>query len=711
MILLITPFFGIILPNVEQGVNYSMIFSFIDHKSDLLDAVQHLGDSASATVGFLAQDVYADYARKGNILVATDNDQLLGYIMFRFRKSAIIIVQLCVQPQFRGQGIPSQMLSYLMKENRDVISHIQLACRRDYGLEKFWQKLGFSPVNEKAGRATTSRTILTIWSKPNPDCVDLFSSMSNMEAGKSLVVMDTNVIIDLCQGNQAETSKLSQDYLRAYVEFRISKYVLDELNFNNDEATRNRNREYAKANYAILDGIDDELSNKVTADLVNRREAVEYSNTWYDIQHIAQAIAAGADIFVTRDDAWLNNTYSEYLYKTYNIQTMSPAEFITHIEELNSPSDYAPVNLSGLDLKHSKIQSADISMAVNVFFSQVGTKKAPFEKMMHQWLSQPDIYSVYLVKMDSRPACLYTWRKDGASVIIDMLLVNRKAFVPSLCTTFIKRIAFGLLGNAYRAEARGLYINCNHITPLIREAFHDCGFFDNDGKLVRLITPHVCDISMLQLFPGFDSDFPINKAITTLKADCEDNASRQMQYVLLEKALWPLKLSDANIPCFIVPIKPEYAIQLFDEELYNQELSLFCNDKVEPALSIENVYYKTAVQSIKEAPARILWYESSSNYIGTPAIRACSYLDHVETGSAKELFKQYQRLGVLDWESLNRIGNSNLAAYVFSYTELLRSPVGLKRAREIIKRPTETFQSFRSISEEDFFSIYKEGMG
>lgn len=72
MILLITPFFGIILPNVEQGVNYSMIFSFIDHKSDLLDAVQHLGDSASATVGFLAQDVYADYARKGNILVATD---------------------------------------------------------------------------------------------------------------------------------------------------------------------------------------------------------------------------------------------------------------------------------------------------------------------------------------------------------------------------------------------------------------------------------------------------------------------------------------------------------------------------------------------------------------------------------------------------------------------------------------------------------------
>ena len=40
-----------------------------------------------------------------------------------------------------------------------------------------------------------------------------------------------------------------------------------------------------------------------------------------------------------------------------------------------------------------------------------------------------------------------------------------------------------------------------------------------------------------------------------------------------------------------------YAVQLFDEKLYNQEFSLFENDKPEPALSIENAYFKTEKQA------------------------------------------------------------------------------------------------------------------
>jgi hypothetical protein len=163
--------------------------------------------------------------------------------------------------------------------------------------------------------------------------------------------------------------------------------------------------------------------------------------------------------------------------------------------------------------------------------------------------------------------------------------------------------------------------------------------------------------------------------------------------------------------CVIVPIKADYAVQLFDENLYNQEFSWFENDKPVPALSIENAYFKTATHSIPWAPARVLWYVSSSNYIGTPAIRACSYLDRVERGTAKELFERYKRLGVLEWRDLQKLGvKGNVATYVFSYTELFENPVGLDEVRRMIGKPRETFQSFCTIDEKTFLSIYQAGV-
>ena len=61
-----------------------MELRIINHKSKWLGAVQNLGDASSGTVGFLAREVYSDYARKGHILVATDGKQLLAYTMFRW---------------------------------------------------------------------------------------------------------------------------------------------------------------------------------------------------------------------------------------------------------------------------------------------------------------------------------------------------------------------------------------------------------------------------------------------------------------------------------------------------------------------------------------------------------------------------------------------------------------------------------------------------
>ena len=235
------------------------------------------------------------------------------------------------------------MLDWLLEQNGDQISHIQLACRRDYNLEKFWQKLGFSPVAEKVGRATKEHTILTIWVRDNPNCKDLFASLAGAETDKALVVLDTNIVIDLCEEGNAETNLLLQTYLGTYAEFRTTKFVLNEINQNENEAVRNKHRNYSKEHFPMLDNVDEEIFNRIKDDLLVRRSAPENSNTWFDIVHIAQAAAAGAEVFITRDEGWLNNKLSEYITQLYGIRILSPGEFINSIDELNYPFDYAPL--------------------------------------------------------------------------------------------------------------------------------------------------------------------------------------------------------------------------------------------------------------------------------------------------------------------------------------------------------------------------------
>ena len=96
----------------------------------------------------------------------------------------------------------------------------------------------------------------------------------------------------------------------------------------------------------------------------------------------------------------------------------------------------------------------------------------------------------------------------------------------------------------------------------------------------------------------------------------------------------------------------------------------------------------------------------------TGAIRACSYLDNVETDTKKTLLKKYHRLGVLDWSELLSVGGKSdlITAYTFSYTELFDHPISLTQVRNLINNPTETFQSYKKIDEPAFIQIYTAGV-
>ena len=292
------------------------------------------------------------------------------------------------------------------------------------------------------------------------------------------------------------------------------------------------------------------------------------------------------------------------------------------------------------------------------------------------------------------------------SSIISMFLINEGVLKESLYSAFVKWFAFRTIDLAKSGGKTQAVLSRFHMAERIEKVLLECGFIPDNNTLIRVIIPTIAK----------REDFEkIIHSIDYMKNNpCIANNSlwNSRFEIALEKMFWPVKLSPSSIPCFIVPITAEYAMELFDEMLSTENPCLFDNEKIMPALSTQKAYFKGKKQSIKKSPAHILWYISiSKELIGTGMIRACSILDSTEIGNRKHLFRKYQRFGVIDWQKLQSFGDTeeDISAYSFSYTELFRRPISLSEIKTILGRPKETFQSYREITHDEFLKIYKLG--
>ena len=120
-----------------------------------------------------------------------------------------------------------------------------------------------------------------------------------------------------------------------------------------------------------------------------------------------------------------------------------------------------------------------------------------------------------------------------------------------------------------------------------------------------------------------------------------------------------------------------------------------------------------------EAPGRILWYVShSKGFSGSGSVRACSSLDQVAIGEAKELYRRYERLGIYEWKHVRQTAHGdplgNVMAVVFSQTQLFHSPIALDALRKLLCRDMGTVPPLSTavrIPERCFQAIYAAGHG
>ena len=177
-----------------------------------------------------------------------------------------------------------------------------------------------------------------------------------------------------------------------------------------------------------------------------------------------------------------------------------------------------------------------------------------------------------------------------------------------------------------------------------------------------------------------------------------------------ERYMWPSKVFAGTVPCYVVPIQPEYArVLLGYEELQGR---LF-EEHESAAMARENVYYRSPRRL--EVPARLLWWVSKGGLTG--GMRALSWLDATDSGDPRQLHQKYRHRGVLREQDVvgrarvsKNSGARKVTALLFSRTEVFPKPVPIERARDLDPRMQRAgfLQTMQETDEASVLAFYEE---
>ncbi|HSR52657.1 MAG TPA: GNAT family N-acetyltransferase [Acidobacteriota bacterium] len=691
----------------------------IRRDSRTLDEVKALGKRNAQFLGFFPEGAFDGHAAKGRVIVAQYNSSLAGYVLYRVvvRARKAMIVHLCVHEDYRGQHVARQLVDHLAQETKHLRG-IGLHCRRDYPAHSMWPRIGFAALDEKKGRGK-DRATLTYWWLDHGHRT-LFSEAEEHEArDRAKAVVDANVFFDFQDSSKkADASKaLRADWLRDEIFLLVTSELLNEINRCEDEAKRIRSRNLARRWPRLEANPQDQ--ERIHTRLLEIMGDPETEQDASDLRQLAAAVAGKADFFLTKDGGILRA--ADQLNDSFDIQVLPPRELIVFVDERINAATYQPRSLVGSRFAKRKIVSREIEPFRQRYQQHhLGEKKAQMLRKLETLISDP--MATLSVVEENTQADNAEDKVQGA--LAESLAEPGILDVPLLRITGSHRISLTLFRHlVYRAILKAIRNDRQFVR--IREPFlaadqkkvlREMRFGNHDHHWIRF-TPHFVTAragladEIRQIRDSMMASKPIYNDLLSGIMTRAKNLTPESVFEW-EGDLWPSKIQGSNAKNFLVPIRPNWAKELFDKELARQ--SLFAS-KAELVLSHENVYYRAARPAILEAPARLLWYVSGQSGVpGSKMIRACSRLLQVDVGPAKEIYSRFKRLGIYQWKDIqdsHRKG-ARIMAFRFAATELFNRPIPWEKAQSVVNRLESRGLSVQSpfqLHEKTFFHLYRLG--
>jgi predicted nucleic acid-binding protein/GNAT superfamily N-acetyltransferase len=622
--------------------------SQIDHNSKYLSKVISLGDINKATLGLFPKEAYKESASKKRIIVAIDEntEELVGYLLYSIsrRQMLVSVVHLCTASAWQGKGISKLLFEKLKSLTKDGYLRVRVRCRVDYAANKIWPKLGFVFVRDMNGRGKKG-TKLAEW-KFEYDHPSLFSYVLRQNENKKVkIVIDANVLYQL-QAPEIPENEESLPLLEPWldIDLYVTPEIYNEIARNKDKQKKEETRKFADSFNNVDSKSSQDKFQKTQKELRPLFPKLMSQSDESDLRQLAYAISAEIPFFVTRDGPMLGR--SEDVFEKFGIQMLRPSDLILMQDELMRGEDYSPSRLAGSQIRIEKIHTQQSKKYVEKFLSQQNETKKKFDKKLQLVLGNASIIETFIV-MDAQGEehglISYSRQLEGQLVVP----IFRIGQLP--ISQFVAKYLVNNLILTASAESRSIIkIGDEYLSQKIILALQESGFFQLQDCWVKITLQEAINVTdtIARLSNNIWPDYlrkPIEELISTL-----NSAPSQAVLEEIEKGLWPLKIKDVDIPTFIVPIRPEWAMHLFDADIAGQDLF---GGEASLILNAENVYYRSSTPKVLSAPGRVLWYVSAGNkrYQGSMHVKACSYLDDVEIGKPKQLFSKYKKLGIYNW--------------------------------------------------------------
>lgn len=665
-----------------------------------------LGDANSKTLGFLPKMAFEKYAQENKLIGAYDKNtsELFGYILYRTSYNKVTIVHLCIDDKHRKKGVAKKLVDYL-KTNTKKYQGIRLSCRNDYNINHVWENFNFVPMYEKAGRSKTGLP-LTIWWYPHKQ-TDLFSQVADYELkNKISAVIDMNIFIDLKEKRKKESLALLSDWLSNEINLYVTREIYTEINRNPDPKTKENSRAFVSS-FKEIPFNEDKFSEIYES--LKSLIKIQNNNDNSDLRHIALAISGEAEYFITRDGFIIEN---KNIFINYGISVYRPSQFITHLDEILQTSKYKPQNLIGTNIRTVNITSENADNLITSFLADNNEKKSKLSEKIRIYQAYPKRFELITVSKNNDTLAFVVLDRTNENKLIIPIFRFRQN---KLKNTLSKHLLYKIILTATKENRTFIEITDEYLDETLNEIIKETKFINYNEKWIKINLKNTLtkQETLLKLNSIIEDNELINNIKLNLNGIVETNKNIKSTDYKLERSLFPLKISDLDLPCFIVPIKPHWAEALFDDKS-DQKLPLFEPD-YPLLLNRENVYYAAKTGKLK-SPARILWWVSENKQTKQKGeIRACSYVDAVFIDKPKTLFKRFEKLGIYKWTQIAETSKNKdeIMAFVFSDTELFTNPISSVFVKNYFtKHENKNFMivSPLKIKKDTYIDLYNKGM-
>jgi ribosomal protein S18 acetylase RimI-like enzyme len=640
-----------------------------DGRSEDLPSVLELLKQAKGTVGFLTDEAVEQRIRKGTLLVAIVDEEIIGYLLYDLPADTVTIRQLAIAERARNSGAARALVEELASRFHTIRRGIRLSCRRDYEANDVWHLLGFSPRGERPGRGK-SATVLTLWWR-SLEQPDLFSLAREMD-DRPTAALDTNLFIRGSDNDPEVVEQLLSDWVRAEVMFGLIDHSLVEINGHKSDDVRRRHIQYA-GGFEDLPYPSDisEMLRLATLDALGPAADPHLD----DILLATRAAAAGARWFVT-EDIQFRTRCANMLRDVADIEVVSISEMVLAADQLARGELYQGQYLQGTDIEVREVTTGDLDNIARIFLNQrAGETLKVWRKYLHSLATDVTRTHLYLICDKGDPVAL------GAVTSGDILEVPvcRVRHGPPE-PTMARQLLGWLRDKCLEMGASAVQITDEHSGQWIESRFVAEGFLPDSR-------PTAVPIRGATTIAGVGAALAASPLATRLDPEHAEALSQLTPSPAaahsVESVFHPVIVTGAGLRTVRVPINLHYAIELFDHSL--SEGRLWGRDR-SVALRREHVYFRTpTAPSLLAAPARLLWQVTGDKRHGGGALRAWSLLDETVVGDVDQLISRFSHLGVLDrTEILGMARGGKVMALRFSHTTVFPRPVSLAEYRGIM---------------------------